>query len=201
MPNRRGAETRSQILAAAEEGFAARGYDATGVAEICQRAGVTKGGFYHHFPSKHALFLELLDRWLSMLDGELDSLREGAESVPKALLAMADIVGPVFQEARTKLSLFLEFWAQASRDPVVWQAAVEPYRRYRALFAAMIEAGVAEGSLSPVDPEVAAGAIVSLALGLVMQGVMDPGGADWSEVARGSIRCLIRSLERCPFDA
>ena len=198
MPKRRGAETRSHILAVAKDCFAARGYDATGVAEICQRAGVTKGGFYHHFASKHALFLELLDRWLSVLDEQLNALRAGTETVPQALLAMADIVGPVFAEAGAGLPLFLEFWGQASRDPVVWQATVEPYRRYRALIATMIEAGIAEGSLLPIDADVAAGAIVSLAVGLVMQGLMDPDGADWGQVARESMRWMVGSLMRDP---
>ena len=48
----RGEETHNRILDAALEAFARKGYDDTSVAEICQLAGVTKGGFYHHFPSK-----------------------------------------------------------------------------------------------------------------------------------------------------
>ena len=50
----RGEETRTRILDAALEAFARDGYDEASVAEICRLAGVTKGGFYHHFPSKWA---------------------------------------------------------------------------------------------------------------------------------------------------
>ena len=50
----RGEETHNRILDAAMEAFARDGYDDTSVAEICNLAGVTKGGFYHHFPSKWA---------------------------------------------------------------------------------------------------------------------------------------------------
>ncbi|MGD8474909.1 MAG: helix-turn-helix domain-containing protein, partial [Anaerolineae bacterium] len=64
----RGEETRTRILDVAQEAFARYGYDATGVAEICRRAGVTKGGFYHHFPSKQDVFLEMLERWLEGMD-------------------------------------------------------------------------------------------------------------------------------------
>jgi AcrR family transcriptional regulator len=64
MAQQRGEETRSHILDVAGELFAERGYDATSVAGICARAGVTKGAFYHHFKSKQAVFLELRDRWL-----------------------------------------------------------------------------------------------------------------------------------------
>ena len=51
-PQKRGEETRSRILDAAQGCFVQHGYDATGVAEICRSAGLSKGAFYHHFPSK-----------------------------------------------------------------------------------------------------------------------------------------------------
>ncbi len=60
----RGEATRARILEAALDQFAAHGYEAASVDEICARAGVSKGAFYHHFESKQALFLALLNDWL-----------------------------------------------------------------------------------------------------------------------------------------
>lgn len=45
----RGEETRSRILHSALSLFGRQGYDATGVAGICEAAAVSKGAFYHHF--------------------------------------------------------------------------------------------------------------------------------------------------------
>jgi AcrR family transcriptional regulator len=59
------------------------------VAEICRRADVTKGGFYHHFPSKQAVFLEMLERWLEGIDDGLAAARAGGQNVPEELLAFA----------------------------------------------------------------------------------------------------------------
>ncbi|MEJ5199739.1 MAG: helix-turn-helix domain-containing protein, partial [Anaerolineae bacterium] len=67
----RGDETRDRILAAAAECFMRAGYDATGVAEICARAEVSKGAFYHHFPGKQAVFLALVEQWLQGVDAPL----------------------------------------------------------------------------------------------------------------------------------
>ncbi len=55
-----GLERKQQLLDAAGELFAARGYRATRIADICQSAGVAKGLFYWYFPTKGALFAELV---------------------------------------------------------------------------------------------------------------------------------------------
>jgi len=191
---RRGEETRSRLLQAAEECFAQRGYDGTGVAEICRCAGVSKGAFYHHFPSKQAIFLELLDRWMAALEGQLRRVRAESETVPEAFLSMTEMVRFIFQTAGDRLPMFLEFWTQAAHDPAVWQATIAPYRQFRAFFAEMIEDGIAEGSLRPLDPEKAAQAVVSLAVGVLLQSSLDPQGADWGQVVYEGIQMLLPGL-------
>jgi AcrR family transcriptional regulator len=192
---RRGIETRAKILESAIECFSRTGYDATGVAEICRLAGVTKGAFYHHFPSKHAVFLELLEHWLGGLEGQLSSIQAGAATVPEALLRMADLAPVIFAAAMGRLPLFLEFWTQASRDPEVWQATIAPYRRFRDFFATLVQAGIDEGTLRPVDPQTSAQWFVSLAVGLLLQGLLDPEGTDWGRVAQEGMRVLLETMK------
>jgi len=187
----RGEGTRSRILRAAGDCFAQQGYDATGVAEICERAGVTKGAFYHHFPSKQDLFLALLEAWLADLDTQLAQARVLADTFPEALRRMVERSSSAFEIARGQVPLFLEFWSKASRDPVVWQATIAPYRRYRMLIAGFVKEGVAEGSLRPVNPDHAAHLILSLAVGMLLQGLLDPEGADWVRVAQDSLDVLL----------
>jgi AcrR family transcriptional regulator len=193
-PQRRAEKTRERILKAAEECFARDGYDATGVAGICEVAGVTKGAFYHHFPSKQALFLALLQGWLGRLDTGIEALRAGAPTVPHGLLHMAGLTRLIFSEASGRLPIFLEFWNQASHDREVWQATVAPYRRYRDWFADIVRAGVAEGSLRPVDPDAASLAIVALAVGMLLQGMLDPDGANWGQATHDGMKILLDGL-------
>ena len=191
----RGEETRTRILEVAQEAFARYGYDATGVAEICRRAGVTKGGFYHHFPSKQDVFLEMLERWLEGMDQELEVMRSGEETVPDELRAMTAMVPAVFQEAGGRLTLFLEFLTKAGHSPAVWQATVAPFRKYHAFFAKMISDGIKEGSLRPVDPEMASNLLLSFAVGLLTMGLLDPFGDDWGRVAQEGMDVLLDGIE------
>jgi TetR/AcrR family transcriptional repressor of nem operon len=53
--------TKQRLLDTAQELFYARSYADVGVQEICQKAGVKKGSFYHFFPSKRDLTVAMLD--------------------------------------------------------------------------------------------------------------------------------------------
>jgi AcrR family transcriptional regulator len=194
MPQHRAEETRGRILDAAVRKFAIAGYDAASVDDICADAGVSKGAFYHHFPSKQAVFLALMQGWLRMIDMGMEAVQ--AETVPATLIKMTDLLPGVFAAAEDRLPMFLEFWLQASRDEKVWQAVIEPYHHYQEHFARLVEAGIAEGSLKPTDPQVTAQIIVSLAVGLVLQGVLDPHGANWEKTARESMQILMKGLAK-----
>ncbi|MFI9589921.1 TetR/AcrR family transcriptional regulator [Nonomuraea sp. NPDC052265] len=51
--------TTSALVAAARELFIGDGFSATSVDDICARAGVTRGAFYHHFSNKEHIFREV----------------------------------------------------------------------------------------------------------------------------------------------
>ena len=55
-------DTRQRLLDAAGELIHASSYREVGVQQICHRAGVRKGSFYHFFPSKRDLALASLDQ-------------------------------------------------------------------------------------------------------------------------------------------
>jgi AcrR family transcriptional regulator len=58
---RQAESTRQMLVSVARELFAERGYAATSIEEIIQRAGVARGALYHHFAGKDALFRAVYD--------------------------------------------------------------------------------------------------------------------------------------------
>jgi AcrR family transcriptional regulator len=57
----RRAATAAAILASARALFAARGFEATSIDDIAEGAAVAKGAVYHHFDSKEAIFIRVLE--------------------------------------------------------------------------------------------------------------------------------------------
>lgn len=192
----RSIETRNRILSVAARLFARHGYNATGIAEICQQANVSKGAFYHHFDGKQTMFLELLNAWQATIEQGLQVIAQETLTVPQSLLKMARLMQSVLESNKEQIPVFLEFWMLASRDRVVRRLSLAPYQRYLDFFADLIRRGVAEGSLEPVDPLSGAQALISLASGLFLQGALDPKGSDWGQVTADSIQILLNGLGR-----
>ncbi|MCS7177299.1 MAG: TetR/AcrR family transcriptional regulator [Candidatus Kapabacteria bacterium] len=144
---------RDRLLQAAAELFARKGYHATRVAEIAQRAGVAKGTVYEYFPTKEELFYALLDGWLTRFETDL-SEHLAAESDP---LRQADIVREAavqfYRRHAAHAPIFLEFWAHALRSSD--GRFLRRIQRFRTFLEEqghrLTEALVASGVFLPVD--------------------------------------------------
>jgi AcrR family transcriptional regulator len=68
--SRRREDTRQRLFEAAVELIAEQGFSATTVDDIAERAGVAKGTVYYNFPSKTALFEDLLRHGVGLLTAD-----------------------------------------------------------------------------------------------------------------------------------
>lgn len=67
---------RSRLIDAAHGVVRRQGYTATSVDDICRMAGVTKGAFFHHFPSKEALAVAGAESWTDRAEQLIFTLPE-----------------------------------------------------------------------------------------------------------------------------
>lgn len=93
---RRGSERREQVLEAAARLFSEQGYHGTTVGDVCDTLGVGKGVFYWYFPSKQALFSELIQ----------DSLLKLRRAQQAAIGAVDDPVDRIEQGIRASIEFF-----------------------------------------------------------------------------------------------
>lgn len=65
---------RAKLLDAALALIRTNGYSATSVDDLCKAAGVTKGAFFHHFPSKEALAVAAAGAWTDIAEQRIFTL-------------------------------------------------------------------------------------------------------------------------------
>jgi AcrR family transcriptional regulator len=91
-----GKERREQLLDIGRSLFAEKGFDATSVEEIAQRAGVSKPVVYEHFGGKEGLYAVVVDRemraLLDSITGALTSQGHPRELLERAAFALLDYV-------------------------------------------------------------------------------------------------------------
>ena len=192
--------TRQKIVSSATRLFSLNGYDGTGVAEICEAAGVSKGAFYHHFPSKQDVFLTILNEWLDQLSSQMQNARLTSPNVPESLIAMSGLTDQVFQMSKHHYSLFFEFWIQAIRHPEIWQAANAPYHRFQTWLAAILQNGIDEGSIDPsISAQETSRTLIAMVLGLLLQAFFDPVGAAWGNVMKSAIQSMVNGFTWKPL--
>jgi AcrR family transcriptional regulator len=103
-------DNRSQILTHALELWSERGYDAVGVQEIVDSAGITKPTLYHYFGSKRGLLDALIEERSSGLRETLASAADYHGDLPLTLEAVARAY---FDFARSNAAFYrmqLAFW-------------------------------------------------------------------------------------------
>src|SRR3989442_14034657 len=88
---------RERMVLAAVDLFTEQGYDATTVAEIAERAGVTRSTFFRHFSDKREVLVagqETLSRLLADGIAEAPAGASPLEAVPAGLERASSALGP-----------------------------------------------------------------------------------------------------------
>jgi AcrR family transcriptional regulator len=107
--------TRARLLEAAITSLAELGYQASTVAVVAERAGVSRGAAQHHFPTRDALFTAALEQVTQVraaeLQRELEDLPGGNPSTADVVeLTFSLFTGPLFHAALT-------LWVAAASEP------------------------------------------------------------------------------------
>ena len=171
-------QRRRQLLDVACEVFATGGFHATAMDDVANAAGVTKPVLYQHFPSKRALFSELLEdigqRLLSTFIEPVDAAASPRERVETGFTAYFRFV---FDNAS---AFRLIFGASVRNDPEFAERTERVLEEGARLIATLIDL--------PVDPEhrlVLAHALVGIAEATSRHALADPDASrDPEQLAR-----------------
>ncbi|MEZ5100766.1 MAG: TetR family transcriptional regulator [Thermoleophilia bacterium] len=102
---RDGSVTRERILERAQELVLDQGFAATSVDAVIAGAGVAKGAFFHHFPSKAALARSLVERWAEAEAEHYDAFMARAERLATDPLQQLLVFVGLWEEAAEGMTM------------------------------------------------------------------------------------------------
>lgn len=166
----KGERTKRKILYAATLLFNENGYDKTSIQDICEKAGVSKGAFFHHFPTKELLFLEILNEFLEKLDIKIKEIEKNSKNVLQAMIDMTKILEEIFIISENKLTIFLEFVKQAEKNDDIMKSLSKKFEKFEKYIENLIENGKKEGSIKKEINSISfSSLIVSLSIGMILR--------------------------------
>lgn len=189
-PARRGRPgyDRDQILEIAVQVFIEQGYDATSVASLAMRLGLSKSALYHHFASKEEVLEVALEEALGGLEGVLEDAGEGSardrleHALHGAVLVLVDKLPYVTLLLRVRGNSDVE------------RAALDRRRAFDRQVTALVRAAQTEGSVrSDVDPSVATRLLFGM-VNSIVEWYRPSGGEGGAELASDVLAVALDGL-------
>lgn len=172
---RRRVRTRANLLDAAFEVFAAKGFGRVSIEEVCEAAGYSRGAFYSNFASLDQLFFALYQERAELIAEQVSGAlaQDGPDlDVPAAV----DRVTEVLLLDLDWLLVKTDFLVHAARDPAVARTLLEHRARLRGAIAERLARAVAGHTELPAalgGVEAAAHAVVAAYDGVTTQLLLD----------------------------
>jgi AcrR family transcriptional regulator len=155
---------KPQLLAAAADVIAERGFAATRIADVAERAGTSAPSVLYWFDSRDALLAEALTYAEDSYYAELTERLAPLDNPADRLAALID--GSV---GGLDWVLWIELWIRALRDSSLAASRARLDARWRAKIAEIVEEGQTAGVFAGPDPERAALELAALIDGLAVQ--------------------------------
>jgi AcrR family transcriptional regulator len=162
-----GGDVRARLLSGATVLFASKGYAATTVREIVERAGVTKPVLYYYFRSKEGIYLDLMrepfGRFTAIVEGTLHTGGSARERLFRLCLMAYDIFAENIDAARVMYSIY---YGPPQGAPFIDFDAY--HRRFQEAVLQVLEEGIRDGEFRRVDLRDAMWAVIG-ALNVAME--------------------------------
>lgn len=144
---------REAVLRTAAQLFNEKGYHATSLDEVAERLHVTKPTLYYYVRNKEAILFECVRTGLEMMRAAIEAAGASGGS------AMDKLVSAMREYARVATMDFGMCIIRVGEEPLPPESQRQLRRLKAAIdheFRRLIEQGIAEGSIAPCDPKIAA---------------------------------------------
>ncbi|MFT4201007.1 TetR family transcriptional regulator [Gordonia sp. (in: high G+C Gram-positive bacteria)] len=113
--------TRERLLDATVEMLASQGWAATTVAAVAESAGVSRGAAQHHFPTREALIIAVMEQMFEAMTRDASAtITELPDELEPRVALVVDKAVAIY--TGTEFKAALQVWAAAASDPVLREA-------------------------------------------------------------------------------
>ena len=166
-PAAKSGDTRGRILQTARDVFGELGYDAATFQEIAQRAGLTRPAVNHYFPSKRALYRQVVEQTNEMVIAAGVEQARREDTMSARLRAFIRTAVAAQDRDRSAAAFLVNAVLEAQRHPELSQDGNDALQATRAFLSWVLRDAVAAGELRPdTDVEVATDTLVAMLWGL-----------------------------------
>ena len=179
MPNDSKADRQQEILMAALQAFAEKGYDKTTIEDIVRLSGLSKGTLYWYFTNKEAIFAALVQMVFEGMWLPFEEMRQQTigQPPPDRLRQLLLNMSASVDDTSSWIGLYVDFFNQAWQKPAVRDQFSAFYGRLTGAIEPIVQQGIDEGIFRPVDPSVATRMLIGALDGYWFQQILDIGAA------------------------
>lgn len=188
-------ERKDQILDAATDVFAQKGFSETRMDDIVEESGLSKGTLYWYFKSKDEIILSIFERLFRREFMALEKLVDAEGSATERLLCYTDDAIEDVARFLNLMPLAYEFMAWAFRRKFVQDAFKIYIKKYMSILSPMIQQGIDTGEFREIDPYSAAITIGAIIEGTLLLWVYDNNLVDPEKHIRDGIVMLLEGIK------
>ncbi|TAL39775.1 MAG: TetR/AcrR family transcriptional regulator [Spirochaetes bacterium] len=160
---------RMQILQAAYDVIAQKGYNNFTIEDIANMAGLSKGGVLHYFKTKEDILVYLLEQMYRVIEDTIRKRSQKYRSAEKKLKAILIAFIVTAKGHPALYTVLVDFWAQIPINPRVQNIHAKIYSIICDEVRLTIDAGVQAGEFQPVDSKNTAFAVVGMIMNAAIQ--------------------------------
>ena len=169
-------ERKQQIRSAATRCFVRRGFEATRLVDIAKEAGLSKGGIYFHYKTKHELFQEIMERHVRGIERRWDFEPCCEQPADRLLCSLVAAHLRTLEEDPEQTRLYNLLITLAAQEPEFRTKLEEALRVIRCLYSKLIGRGIEQGLFVDGDAGELASTIMATVTGLGALSVLHGSG-------------------------
>jgi len=184
---------RQRILHQAQQLFLAHGYHGVSIRDIVQACGLSNAALYYHFENKQNLFVEVFKNYVAVVAQQLQEAGARQGSCRERLASMAEAHAHFMLKSRSELHTLLRDLMQCDSEEIR-QLIPEAKGQIPSMFASVMEEGIADGEIRPLDAQRVSVLLLGMISSLTAHCTYDKVGATLTEDVDLAISTLFEGI-------